>query len=774
MVLVHGPDPVHLEKDGDAFADVMVRALGRALDAAAKTITSTSDPADVRRALYGRWATETTDVIEPEIIEQWRTAADDIHTQVQDAANDQVRAAGDPAPGAPNIPLADLTLAQQYLATRSNYLVGIADEAWFEVRALLLEGEREGEGIPELRNRVLKVLDVTETRATAIARTEVVGASNAGALTQMEEVADALGTSTITKTWLATLDPRTRESHMRANGQKVPLSGRFKVGGWSMDRPHAEGQAPPKEVVNCRCTMTFDLDDDDLTASGISRATLNTDTGGGEMPWHIVENHAECGSDEPWAVVKNDDGEVEGCHATEAEAQAQMDALYAVEEDEEVDAKATVAPLSDALRQAFETGAEMDFDAAGAWEGTIVVEGVATGDGREFAADSLEWGDLPIPLRWNIEDSHGGMPQTKAVLVGRIDTIQRVDGRLEATGVFDLGGDNGRECHRLVEGGFLKGVSVDVDDVADADIEYVFPDGEDGEDPGGLDALFMMPEKMIFNHGRVRAATMCDIPAFIEAEIRLVDMPTVESEGDDVAAAAVLEEARQVVTAAATAELVKPPREWFENPKLSVYTPIVVTDDGRIYGHVAEWTECHIGYSDFCIDPPHEDSHPYYMTGEMLCSDGSRVAVGQITVGTGHAEMGIGARAATAHYDNTGASVADVSVGNDEIGIWLAGALRPDASASQIRDLRAAGRVSGDWRRIGGQLRLVGLLAINVAGFPGPSSLSVRVASGVPQALVAAGRPRALNSTPRNDRVRAGLLALREDLTKRVLKGGER
>ncbi len=61
-------------------------------------------------------------------------------------------------------------------------------------------------------------------------------------------------------------------------------------------------------------------------------------------------------------------------------------------------------------------------------------------------------------------------------------------------------------------------------------------------------------------------------------------------------------------------------------------------------------------------------------------------------------------------------------------------------------ELQAAGQVSGDWRRIGGALRLVGLLGVNVPGFPVPK-MRARVASGAAgeektvKALVAAGRP---------------------------------
>jgi hypothetical protein len=56
-----------------------------------------------------------------------------------------------------------------------------------------------------------------------------------------------------------------------------------------------------------------------------------------------------------------------------------------------------------------------------------------------------------------------------------------------------------------------------------------------------------------------------------------------------------------------------------------------------------------------------------------------------------------------------------------------------------VHELRASGEVSGDWRRIGGSHRLVGLLGVNVGGFVVPR-MKARVASGQVQALVAAGR----------------------------------
>lgn len=52
------------------------------------------------------------------------------------------------------------------------------------------------------------------------------------------------------------------------------------------------------------------------------------------MPWD-VKQEPSCPADRPWGVVKQDDGSVEGCHATEDMAKAQQRALYASERQSE-------------------------------------------------------------------------------------------------------------------------------------------------------------------------------------------------------------------------------------------------------------------------------------------------------------------------------------------------------------------------------------------------------------------------------------------------------
>jgi hypothetical protein len=54
------------------------------------------------------------------------------------------------------------------------------------------------------------------------------------------------------------------------------------------------------------------------------------------MPWKIVGDHPSCPSGRPWAVVKESNGEVEGCHETREDAIDQLRALNAAEADRAV------------------------------------------------------------------------------------------------------------------------------------------------------------------------------------------------------------------------------------------------------------------------------------------------------------------------------------------------------------------------------------------------------------------------------------------------------
>jgi hypothetical protein len=119
------------------------------------------------------------------------------------------------------------------------------------------------------------------------------------------------------------------------------------------------------------------------------------------------------------------------------------------------------------------------------------------------------------------------------------------------------------------------------------------------------------------------------------------------------------------------------------------------------------------------VQPPHSPSdYRYFHLGVVRTAEGVDVPCGQITMEGGHAPDGPYA-AAIAHYDNVGTAACDVRCGEDEHGIWCAGAIRPTLSADQARSLRGS-KLSGDWRECerGKGLDLIGVLCVNVPGFP--------------------------------------------------------
>lgn len=49
------------------------------------------------------------------------------------------------------------------------------------------------------------------------------------------------------------------------------------------------------------------------------------------MPYHIAKEHSDCPASRGWAVVKDDDGKVMGCHPSRERAKRQLAALHANE-----------------------------------------------------------------------------------------------------------------------------------------------------------------------------------------------------------------------------------------------------------------------------------------------------------------------------------------------------------------------------------------------------------------------------------------------------------
>jgi hypothetical protein len=105
------------------------------------------------------------------------------------------------------------------------------------------------------------------------------------------------------------------------------------------------------------------------------------------------------------------------------------------------------------------------------------------------------------------------------------------------------------------------------------------------------------------------------------------------------------------------------------------------------------------------------------------------VATGPIYADTVHPNLKMNASDAQAFYAHTGCALGDVVLYEGEHGILAAGAVKSDASPEAVNRLRAAG-VSPDWRTINRNLEIVGLLSVNVSGFPVSTAMALAASAG--------------------------------------------
>lgn len=118
-------------------------------------------------------------------------------------------------------------------------------------------GYREGKPLPEVASSIRAVIPALASyRAEAIARTETHGAANYGS----QEAAASTGLP-LRKEWLAAQDERTRETHAAANNQPpIGMDKKFAIGDSFLAYP-GDPAGPPEEVVNCRCSLGYIVDD---------------------------------------------------------------------------------------------------------------------------------------------------------------------------------------------------------------------------------------------------------------------------------------------------------------------------------------------------------------------------------------------------------------------------------------------------------------------------------------------------------------------------------
>jgi hypothetical protein len=365
--------------------------------------------------------------------------------------------------------------------------------------------------------------------------------------------------------------------------------------------------------------------------------------------------------------------------------------------------------------------------AAAMWEGILAFEGKPTDDGRFLV--EIDHRELPLSLMAQIITKDG---HDEARLAAKITEIWRVETEDEqgrtvteiwGRGPFDMEGEYGAEIARLVKDEFLLGVSIDFN------ASDQFP--VDAETYEVIDVSSLSPEEQMdlamegnFLHGMkgtIMGATLVPFPAFAESRVAVVTA----SAGRVIDSPNELEIVRSRFNAlVAAAGPVKPPYDWFKDPYLSELTPLTITKEGRVYGHLADWDGCHTGFQGVCVPPFRSMSdYAFFNVGEIETAEGELVPCGKLMFcmdGNGHAPTDeyLGYEEIQQYYDDATKVGAFVRAGADKFGTWLAGSLRPGLSELEIQHLRTH-PPSGDWRPIkNGPSDLVAAFSVPIPGFP--------------------------------------------------------
>lgn len=368
------------------------------------------------------------------------------------------------------------------------------------------------------------------------------------------------------------------------------------------------------------------------------------------------------------------------------------------------------------------------------WEGPLGFEAHTTSDKRRLLRGEIGHRDLPLPFRVQPSDVGG---HDEAIQAGSIERLEWIPieefARAEEFGLEDLpegsvviwgegtldGSEAAEMAARHIENG--AGVSLDITHdrlvVLDADTFAEIPDDK-------VDLELALAGGYVTGiGGKIAAVTVVDVSAFEEASVRI-------SDGHALVASAVqlkVGPAPRVLVAAGGFQ--KPPRSAFADPGLNQLTALTIRGR-RVFGHLADWTGCHTGFTNVCIPPfDSQTDFAYFHTGEIETEEGDLIPVGKLMFsmeeGIGHAGTtpDVDWRKASEHYDKATSVGAFVRAGRDRFGIWLAGWLRDGLTDAEIQHLRAH-PPSGDWRPIQGRgSELVAAFSVAVGGFPIPRAL---------------------------------------------------
>ena len=118
-----------------------------------------------------------------------------------------------------------------------------------KLNSAITQGVLTGDSIPDIAKRLQSVTDMLNSAAIRNARTWTTAAENGGRVDSYKEAAE-MGIE-LEQEWMATVDDRTRPSHVDLDGEKVSVGEKFSNG----CRYPGDPSGDPEEIYNCRCTL---------------------------------------------------------------------------------------------------------------------------------------------------------------------------------------------------------------------------------------------------------------------------------------------------------------------------------------------------------------------------------------------------------------------------------------------------------------------------------------------------------------------------------------
>ena len=140
-------------------------------------------------------------------------------------------------------------------------ITGISDTTKDNIMGSIADGVAAGEPTRDIAARIEGDLDNSWAgRSDTVVRTEVGAACNSASLEDAQAT-----TPDLNKTWICSMLPNSRETHIDADGQSVPQDSAFEVGDEELQFP-GDPDGSAEETINCLCSIGYEPPEDATAA----------------------------------------------------------------------------------------------------------------------------------------------------------------------------------------------------------------------------------------------------------------------------------------------------------------------------------------------------------------------------------------------------------------------------------------------------------------------------------------------------------------------------